>query len=213
MVELSGALCLAACLVVVSMEAGWGSARARLLLKSLASAAMVGFALACGAAGSAAGGCFVIGLVCSAAGDALLARSDEDFVRGLVAFLLAHLFYIAGFTMAGWSLVGVGFTSVLLLPVVYAVWGRLGPHAGPLKKPVGVYLVVISGMLLVAAGAVWMDPSPARQTLFLAAVGFGVSDLFVAEKRLRTPHWSHVTLGLPLYYLAQLGVGFGAAGL
>ena len=107
----------------------------------------------------------------------------------------------------------MGFFAVLLLPVSLAVWLRLAPHAGRLKKPVAAYLVVVSTMLLAAAGSVWAEPSWAHQLLLLSAVGFAISDIFVAEKRLRTAHWSQVAVGLPLYYLSQLGIGLGASGL
>ena len=68
-------------------------------------------------------------------------------------------------------------------------------------------------MLLAAAGSVWAEPSWSHQLLLLSAVGFAISDIFVAEKRLRTEHWSQVAVGLPLYYLSQLGIGLGASGL
>jgi uncharacterized membrane protein YhhN len=174
---------------------------------------MVGFALAMGATGTVAGTLFVCGLILSAVGDVFLARSEEDFVRGLAAFLGAHLAYIAGFGIAGCTILGAGFAAVLLLPLTVAVWRRLAPLAGSLKTAVAGYVFVISLMLLFASGSVWAEPSAARQLLLLSAIGFAVSDLCVAEKRFGESHWAHVAVGLPLYYLAQLGIGMGAAGL
>ncbi|MEC7242134.1 MAG: lysoplasmalogenase [Myxococcota bacterium] len=212
MAEVSAVVCLIACMVVVSMEAGWANPRLRLWGKSVASLAMVGFAVAAGATDSPAGGCFLLGLCLSGAGDALIARQG-GFARGLTAFLGAHLAYILAFGILGVSIAGIAFAAVVLLPLSIAVWMRISPHSGKLKNQLTAYVFVISVMLLAAFGCAWSDPNASHQLLLFSALGFAVSDLFVAEQRFRTAHWSRVAVGLPLYYLAQLGIGAGAGGL
>ena len=180
MAEVSALICMLACLVVVSMESGWANPRLRLLGKSIASLAMVGFAVAVGAGQSPAGICFLVGLCLSGVGDALIARPTDDLARGLAAFLGAHVAYIAAFGILGGSIVGIAYAAVILLPISIAVWRRISPHAGELKHKLTAYLLVISVMLLAACGSTWSDPSASRQLLLVSAMGFAVSDLFVA---------------------------------
>src|SRR5919202_2318282 len=77
----------------------------------------------------------VAGLLCSLAGDVLLIWPRERFVAGLVCFLLAHLCYIAAFTVAdgarapsAWGAVALLLYGALMLRLL---WPRLGKLKGP----------------------------------------------------------------------------------
>ena len=98
---------------------------------------------------------FVVALTLSLAGDVFLMFPKERFVEGLSAFLLAHVFYIAGLARDA-SLVGV---LLALVPVVAfaALLGRRIVRAvrekdRRLVPPVVAYLVVISVMVTLALG-------------------------------------------------------------
>ncbi|MBI2332127.1 MAG: hypothetical protein HYU84_08220, partial [Chloroflexi bacterium] len=100
---------------------------------------------------------FGAGILLALAGDVLLMISlDRLFIAGLVAFLIAHVFYMVGFNtplpaITTWSvilaiLVGWGGARVLrriLNPVIEKGQGHM-------RLPIIVYGVVISVMLLSA---------------------------------------------------------------
>ena len=211
--QLSAFGCVGACAVVVSMEWGWGTPSQRAVGKGLASLAMVVFALVSGASASVAGILICMGLVLSGVGDVLLAQGDAGFVKGLGAFLLAHVFYTTSFVWSGIGWAGVGFAAGIVAPIALVVWRRYSLVAGPLRRPVAAYLLVISCMLMAAVGACWLTPNSSRQLLVVSVVGFGVSDLFVAQDRLVERKRINVLVGLPLYYVSQLGIGLAAVGL
>jgi uncharacterized membrane protein YhhN len=83
----------------------------------------------------------ITGLVFSLAGDVFLMLPADRFVAGLIAFLIAHLFYIAAFmseisALIWWPLV----PAVIYGIVIYTV---LAPSLGKLKLPVLIYVVGI----------------------------------------------------------------------
>ncbi len=93
----------------------------------------------------------VAGLAFSLAGDVLL-MLPGNFIAGLVAFLLAHLFYIVlfrqgvGWLPRPWALAGT-------LAVGGAMYALLFPGLGPVLKPaVAAYVVVIGFMAAQAIG-------------------------------------------------------------
>lgn len=145
-----------------------------------------------------------VGLACSLVGDVLLMWPEKYFVTGLVAFLLAHLAYLASFTR------GVKF------PASWRVWG--------------LYLAIGTGVFLVLNGGVPSELKPAvalygfAETMMaaqamgrflrlqtgaarLAAVGgifFMVSDGLLAVDRFRAPIPYAAIAVLAPYYVAQV---------
>jgi uncharacterized membrane protein YhhN len=177
--------------------------RAYRVCKLLASTGFVGLAVAAGALGHAYGVTVTAGLALAWIGDAcLLARgSRRAFTAGLGAFALAHVAYAAGFAQLGPRWPVVGLAAIALALPAWRVLGWLAPHVpGRLRAPVRVYVVVISAMLAMAAGA-----GAAGHVLGpVGALGFYVSDLFVARERFVRPGPLNRLLGLPLYYGAQI---------
>ena len=122
-----------------------------------------------------------VGLILSLAGDAFLALPGDWMLPGLVAFLLAHLCYIAAF---------LGERSKLepwrLLPYlvwVGAVYLFLFDDLGPMTAPVGIYCLVITVMMWRAASLV---TKPAEQWQLASLAGatlFGLSDTALAVMR------------------------------
>ena len=98
---------------------------------------------------------FVVALALSLAGDVFLMFPKERFVQGLAAFLLAHLFYIAGLARDA-SLVGVLLAVVPVALFVVLVGGRIVQAVREkdrrLVPPVIAYLLVISAMVTLALG-------------------------------------------------------------
>ncbi len=143
----------------------------------------------------------ITGLVFSLAGDVFLMLPADRFVAGLVAFLIAHLFYIAAFAseisaLIWWPLV----PAVIYGIVIYTV---LAPSLGKLKLPVLIYVVGI----LIMAWLAWERWSQTGQSgALLASVGavlFVISDTILAINRFRGTFKPARALNLTTYFAAQ----------
>jgi uncharacterized membrane protein YhhN len=146
------------------------------------------------------------GLVLCLMGDVLLALPGKTAFRmGLAAFLLGHVGYIAAFGYrtgpgAWWfpsALVVVGLAVVVVV--------RLWPFLGALRAPVLLYVAAISLMVIAAAAVLREDRAGGPQPImvFVGAVLFYVSDLFVARDRFVARSVANRVFGLPLYYAGQ----------
>lgn len=143
----------------------------------------------------------VLGLTASLAGDVFLMLPDR-FLPGLVSFLVAHLFYIAAFTLEGdgtaplWYLAPFVLYGVLMLR-----W--LWPHLGSLRGPVIVYMAVILLMAWQAANR-WIETRQDGTLLALAgAYLFVMSDSALAVERFRGAWRSAPFWVLSTYFAAQ----------
>jgi uncharacterized membrane protein YhhN len=145
---------------------------------------------------------FVAALVCSLAGDVLLMLPSDVFVAGLAAFLVGHLFYVAGFWAHGPGAVGFGVALavvvVVVAPVGYRILRALRGRR-QLAVPVALYMVVISVMLAsaLATGNVLAG---------LGAALFVSSDAMIAWNRFVRP-FPGADLGIMVtYHLGQAGL-------
>lgn len=117
----------------------------------------------------------VAGLALSAFGDLALSR-DKGFLAGLIGFALAHLAYIALFWQAGAQLHLGAVLALGALAVSTEFW--LAPHAGDMRWPVRVYVVLICAM-----GVLGLSLPQVRA----GAVMFILSDLILAVQLFRLP--------------------------
>lgn len=155
------------------------------------------------------------GLLLSCLGDVLLMLPAGLFVPGLVAFLLAHLCYIAAFAP------GLGWRPLLLALLPMAVFGGanllgLWPHLpADMRLPVLVYVGVIACMAAVAL-AQWgarraSADGRARGQAAAGAVLFLASDALLAWDRFAAAvPWAIVWVLLS-YWLAQRCIAASAA--
>jgi uncharacterized membrane protein YhhN len=145
----------------------------------------------------------IAGLVASLAGDVLLIW-PQFFVPGLICFLLAHLAYIALFS------IGIGAfprrrvlgatLSIGVLMYAFLWWGGL---PASLRVPVGIYVVVIACMAGQALGrAAVMGDTPTRYVA-LGACLFMLSDALLATNRFAQPLPVASLWVLASYYAAQ----------
>jgi uncharacterized membrane protein YhhN len=148
------------------------------------------------------------GLVLSAVGDVLLEMGF--FLPGLLAFLSAHLAYVAAFLSAERR-------PALGRALPFVAWGLLAfgvllPGLGAMALPVAVYVAVICTMMWRAAARVGSPGTPAlAASLGLAgAVAFGASDTLIAWNRFGRPipgvRWPIMIL----YWLGQSGLASSA---
>jgi uncharacterized membrane protein YhhN len=203
--------------VVLLVPLLWSEASAhdgvRATAKFGASVAFVAHAVSRGAwEGGPSGRLLVIALVLSLAGDVLLLWKDRTvFLGGLVAFLASHVVYAVTWASLGVDPRGFAGGAVLLAPVAWAIWAWVSPHAGRMKVAVGVYLVVIFGMVATTIARALAAPDLASAVLVGSALVFAASDVAVARDRFVAPGFQNRAAGLPLYYLAQLGLGGAGA--
>ena len=153
----------------------------------------------------------LIGLIFCLGGDVFLALPQKKmFLLGLISFLIGHVFYVAAFLnvagMNGFAIIG----TFLTVGVSGGVYKWLKPHLGTMQVPVIFYIVVISGMLC-SAWAILGESELAKQgrlLVFIGALSFYVSDLFVARDRFMKSEFLNRLLGLPLYYAGQFMLAF-----
>lgn len=144
-----------------------------------------------------------IGLACSIAGDVfLMLPGDAQFLRGVAAFLFAHLAYIVAFS-AGLPL---GARPLLFLPfalagaaMLAAMWQGLGP----LRFAVVVYVVVIATMGWQAAARFAVLGTTSAALAAAGAVLFMFSDGALAINRFRKPYRSAIAVVHVTYFAAQ----------
>jgi len=142
----------------------------------------------------------VLGLASSLAGDVLLMLPGR-FLYGLVAFLIAHLLYIAAFTTeAGgaplWTLVPfLAFGGIMLR------W--LWPGLGRMRLPALIYVAVILIMAWQAANRWVTTDQDGALLAFVGAYLFVTSDGLLAVERFRGAWRSAPFWVLSTYFAAQ----------
>lgn len=154
-------------------------------------------------------GLLVAGLALSMAGDVLLMLPGQ-FIGGLVAFLLAHLCYIALFRQGvGWlprpmalaATLGVGaLMYAVLFPALPAV----------LKVAVAAYVLVIGFMAAQAIGRAAVLKDPHAVAVAVGAVLFMASDSLLALNRFWSPLPMAQFWVLSTYYAAQVLIALNA---
>jgi uncharacterized membrane protein YhhN len=146
------------------------------------------------------------GLVLCFGGDICLALpQDKMFLIGLVLFLLGHVFYIFAFLYLTETNVWTWMGSPVLLAVSGCVYFWLKPHLGSMKRPVLLYVIVIT-IMVVGAWAVLGDANLTRSgriMVFAGALSFYCSDVFVARDRFWKREFFNRLVGLPMYYAGQ----------
>jgi uncharacterized membrane protein YhhN len=173
------------------------------IIKMAASTGFVAVALSSGAGTTTYGRFVLVALALSWLGDLFLGiGTDRAFLAGLVAFLAAHVAYIAAFAVRGIDPTWFVVAAVVLGAIAVVVWRWLAPHVadGP-RQPVQAYIAVITLMVAAAIGTVAVVPD-AR--IVLGSVAFFLSDIAVARNRFVAPGSVNRSVGLPLYYTGQV---------
>ena len=153
-----------------------------------------------GAAVDAARWPFAIAVALSLVGDVALLPRFDNFLAGLGAFLAAHVAYIVGLLSidrdASWlTWVGV----VVVVVAINTVGVRIARNAGSLRVPVWVYITVISGLVVSAAGTgSWLA--------FAGALLFFASDGLLGWRRFIGAVPGERTAVHVSYHLGQIGL-------
>ena len=151
------------------------------------------------------------GLLFSLLGDILLMLPGDRFLAGLVAFSMAHLFYIAGF--------GIDQGAPVLWPAlpVFGLTGLIGwflkDGIGEMKIPALAYMGVISAMVWLAWSR-WISGGQLDHLLAFCGAGlFLISDLILAVNRFKVDFKAARALDLVTYYTGQCLIALSVIGL
>src|ERR1043165_3677287 len=157
----------------------------------------------------------VLALVFSWLGDVLLmfeSTNNNFFIFGLVAFLIAHFFYILFYEMVLRS-ENLGKNYWLFIPVLFyyvALIYLLSPHLGEMKLPVRFYGVVISYMLIQALQTARINNKRAAVLMIAGAILFISSDSMLAiNKFYKSFEYAGIAI-MTTYGIAQLLITIGA---
>lgn len=172
--------------------------------------ALIVTALALDPADSAVRMWFIVAMVFSLAGDVFLMLPRDLFIAGLVSFLFGHVAYVIGLVIAHESvpLTGVGLVVVAMAcaVVVPRVLAAVSQADRRLVRPVAVYILVISAMVVAAWGTV----------VAIAIVGallFYLSDATLAWNRFVHEYPQGRILVMVSYHLGQIGLALGLVSL
>jgi uncharacterized membrane protein YhhN len=144
----------------------------------------------------------LFGLGFSLIGDILLMLPQDLFLFGLIAFLVAQIFYTIAFSsVKGFYTSVIGAIPFLIFGLIMGFF--LWPNLGEMRIPTIVYLVVILVMGWQAFGQ-WRQTGERRALLaFVGALLFILSDSLLAINRFATPLELARLLVLGTYYPAQ----------
>jgi uncharacterized membrane protein YhhN len=188
-------LCLVAAIACAVTD--WiAVATERRLLEYVAKPATLGFLLLYAAAGAGTAWFLIAALALSLLGDVYLMLPEQLFPAGLVAFLLAHVAYIAGFdatplARAGWFAVVAGASIPLARRIIRGV-----PRP-PLRIGVGLYMAIIS---LMVASAI----ASGELVAAIGALFFFLSDSLIALDRFVSPIAGGRLAIIVTYHVGQL---------
>lgn len=184
----------------------------RVLTKPLLSALFVAVALTGPRTETGYFGWVLAGLLFCMAGDVFLIFSSRQnlFLAGLVSFLTGHILYTAAFFLASRPGILTWIAGACVLAASGAIFAWLRPHLGRMLIPVGAYVAVITVMVIGASSVMGERTADltGRTLVFLGAILFYVSDVFVARQQFVTGHYVNRLIGLPLYYAAQFMIAF-----
>jgi uncharacterized membrane protein YhhN len=202
LVALSGAVAILAFIGVLPAPLAF-------VFKPLTTLLIIGFAWPRGANATKQRNLVRLGLILSLAGDVFLLWPKEGFLPGLVAFLLAHLAYIAAFCVPvrlaakPWVFVAYALVAAVILS---ALWPGV---PGALRVPVVAYVVCLATMA--AQALVWWrrsagmhaDEAPLARAAALGGVLFMLSDSLLAINKFAVPLPLSSLWILLSYWLAQ----------
>jgi uncharacterized membrane protein YhhN len=141
-------------------------------------------------------------------------RYGSFFIYGLIAFLLAHICYIAYFYKArklNAIITFKPFSSLLILAYITVFYISIYPFLGAMKIPVLIYAVIIALMLLASIHAFNLRAQGFGVISVAGTLIFAVSDSMLAINRFVLP-FEHAPFFIMLTYgIAQFLIVEGAA--
>lgn len=158
----------------------------------------------------------VFALLFSWVGDILLmleTSNENFFLYGLLAFLVAHLFYINFFIMAADELVPrlKWWLGIPVLVYYTLFMFLLYPELGSMLWPVRIYGLVISFMGVTALNMLFLHNKKAGRWMAAGAVFFILSDSLLAFNKFYRPIDQAGVMVMIAYGAAQCMIVYGSA--
>ncbi|WP_119343385.1 lysoplasmalogenase [Facilibium subflavum] len=142
----------------------------------------------------------LIGLGCSIIGDAFLLAKTK-FTHGLLAFLIAHLCYIAAFYSYGHTFIWWVFIIIIGYGVIF--YCLLYYNLSKDKINVAVYIVIIALMVSISISNLIAYQNLTSLLMALGAIFFMASDSILAWDQFKERLKHEPVLVMANYYLAQ----------
>ena len=152
----------------------------------------------------------LLGLMLSLAGDILLMLPADRFLHGLLAFLVAHLCYLVGFSQG--PLVLHLLDALLLLAPAAVLFGLLWRPMGVWRLPVLIYTLTLIGMTWFAAGAWRASLAVGSAAALVGSLLFLFTDAMIAIRRFHGAFRFANGLIMMSYFSAQFLVAASLAG-
>ena len=157
----------------------------------------------------------IAALIFSWLGDILLMfepKNGNFFIFGLVAFLIAHVFYIFFYSkVRNVEQVRLKSGLIVLVAVYYSgLIYLLYNYLGEMKIPVLIYGIVISTMFLFAIHMLFIKNKEAGKLMMMGALFFVASDSILAINKFYQPFEYAGILTMLTYGFAQLLITLGA---
>lgn len=145
------------------------------------------------------------GLAVSLAGDLFMADEKRWFLFGLASFLVAHLFYIAAFSLARPTRTRDALTAVPFALFAVAVFALLAGHLGEFFIPAMLYTIIISAMgWRAAARYLARNKDLSGLLALIGAIAFIASDSMIAWNNFREPFLWKQPAVMITYFGAQV---------
>lgn len=160
---------------------------------------------------------FLGGLVFSLAGDIFFMFPGDYFLKGLIAFLIAHICYIIALNLTGpvfnlpALLIAFVVTGIAILILRQIATSMRTAGRTALIIPVITYAFFL-GLTLWSATNTLLRPAWPKYAGWLTALGgalFSTSDAALAWNRFVGPHVGGRTLEMIMYHLAQISLSAG----
>ncbi len=142
------------------------------------------------------------GLGFSMLGDIFLMLKKQQFIAGLLSFLVAHILYIVAFFSQLSAAPELHYLLAFALPGLL-IYGFLYPGLKHLKWPVLIYVSAIMLMGYCSFAVYLAQPTSQTLAAFIGAVVFMVSDATLAVNKFRFPFKAAQAIILSTYYIAQ----------
>lgn len=128
-------------------------------------------------------------LISSLIADTMLMVVEVDLMKqGIVFFMLAHVLYIAAFSLTyeyrPWNMAVAGILSVMLAIFYRGIWRT----AGKMRVPIMVYAAVLCTMLFFALSSLNMEITRRESLIVAGAILFVMSDFLLAYLSFIRPH-------------------------
>lgn len=145
----------------------------------------------------------IVGLLFSVVGDIFLMLADKWFVKGLISFFIAHVFYIIGLSelvVFDWSSLVLSGIVLLIVAIIFFMFLYTA-----VKKEGGIGLsIAVASYIAIISIMVWFAILTRSNVLIFAAFLFYVSDAVLAIDKFKHQFRAAEYIIMFTYFIAQL---------